>query len=128
MTKNDNMCINTRNNNANKEFFDKQKCMKTVVACFKLKNKYIKDRLPMQYVNFDIQRQGDNSTIFKQTVHAIAQKNTKPKLALTVIFFFKLDLVDSSPVSFYKAMGVFYYTVQVFRIRLLKAGYCCLGE
>lgn len=33
--------------------------MKTAVACFKLHNKCIKDRLPMPGVDFDIQTQGE---------------------------------------------------------------------
>ncbi|XP_052691914.1 putative nuclease HARBI1, partial [Crassostrea angulata] len=39
--------------------FATQKCMKTVVACFKLHNKCIKDRLPMPEVDIDIQHPGE---------------------------------------------------------------------
>lgn len=39
--------------------FATQKCIKTVVACFKLHNTCIKDRLPMPEVDVDVQRQGE---------------------------------------------------------------------
>lgn len=44
--------------------------MKTVVACFKLHNKCIKDRLPMPEVDFDIQHPGEEEINNLQATNA----------------------------------------------------------